>query len=137
MQLGAPIGVTGVSRCARLESPDPEFAEFILMDLLTTIEAAQGKTHAEETPDSTRPVSSRQVAIGAIALALAGALGWAALVHQPARAALPPLATLGVAAPLVAPVVEWDNYVGRFAPSQTVDVRPRAAGQVTALLDVD
>jgi pyruvate/2-oxoglutarate dehydrogenase complex dihydrolipoamide acyltransferase (E2) component len=30
-------------------------------------------------------------------------------------------------------VVEWDDYVGRFAPSQTVELRPRVAGQITAL----
>jgi RND family efflux transporter MFP subunit len=30
-------------------------------------------------------------------------------------------------------VVQWDDYVGRFAPSQTVDVRPRVSGPVTAI----
>jgi multidrug efflux pump subunit AcrA (membrane-fusion protein) len=74
--------------------------------------------------------TTRHVAIGAIALAWSR-VGWKTL-HQPATAAIAP-PTLGVAAPLVSQVVQWDDYVGRFAPSQTVEVRPRVAGQITAL----
>jgi multidrug efflux pump subunit AcrA (membrane-fusion protein) len=29
--------------------------------------------------------------------------------------------------------VLWDDYVGRFAPSQAVEVRPRVSGQIVAL----
>ena len=38
-----------------------------------------------------------------------------------------------VATPLVRQVREWDDYVGRFAPSRTVEIRPRVAGEVTAI----
>jgi RND family efflux transporter MFP subunit len=44
-----------------------------------------------------------------------------------------PQPTVGVAAPLVRKVVLWDDYVGRFAPSQAVEVRPRVSGQIVAL----
>jgi RND family efflux transporter MFP subunit len=38
-----------------------------------------------------------------------------------------------VATPLVRDVSEWDDYVGRFAPSRTVEIRPRVAGEVTGI----
>ena len=43
------------------------------------------------------------------------------------------VATVGIAAPLQRAVTQWDDYVGRFAPSQTVDIRPRVSGAVTAI----
>ncbi|HZU65029.1 MAG TPA: efflux RND transporter periplasmic adaptor subunit [Novosphingobium sp.] len=58
--------------------------------------------------------------------------GWKMLAPPPA-AAIAPEPTLGVARPLLRPVVQWDDYVGRFAPSQMVEVRPRVSGQITAL----
>lgn len=45
----------------------------------------------------------------------------------------PPVAVVGVATPLVREITEWDEYVGRFAPSRTVEVRPRVAGEVTSV----
>ena len=82
-------------------------------------------------PQSPRPL--RGIALGAIALVLVAGLGWRLLSHGAGDAPPPPIPTLGVSAPMVAPVVQWDDYVGRFAPSQTVEVRPRVAGQITAL----
>jgi RND family efflux transporter MFP subunit len=35
--------------------------------------------------------------------------------------------------PVARDVVEWDDYVGRFAPSRTVEVRPRVSGPITAV----
>ena len=40
----------------------------------------------------------------------------------------PPVVT--VAAPLVKPIVDWDDYIGRFEARQSVEVRPRITGQV-------
>jgi RND family efflux transporter MFP subunit len=37
------------------------------------------------------------------------------------------------ATPLTRDVTQWDDYVGRFAPSRTVEVRPRVSGQVATL----
>ncbi|WP_408588934.1 efflux RND transporter periplasmic adaptor subunit [Novosphingobium sp.] len=109
------------------------------MDMLTTIETARRQPNALRTrpaADTIVPAKrkrTRQLAVGGIAIALVAAIGWTTMMRPPAAAAVPPMATLGVAAPLVAPVVQWDDFVGRFAPSQMVEVRPRVAGQVTAL----
>lgn len=96
------------------------------MDMRTTLYT--------DAPDQALPrrFSTRHMAIGAIALVLVAGAGWKTL-HQPVKATIAPEIVLGVATPLVSQVVQWDDYVGRFAPSQTVEVRPRVAGQITAL----
>jgi RND family efflux transporter MFP subunit len=38
-----------------------------------------------------------------------------------------------VAPPLLKPIVDWDDYVGRFEAKQSVEVRPRITGQVARL----
>lgn len=38
-----------------------------------------------------------------------------------------------VATPLIKPIVDWDDYVGRFEAKQSVEVRPRITGQVARL----
>lgn len=38
-----------------------------------------------------------------------------------------------VAVPLLKPIVDWDDYVGRFEAKQSVEVRPRITGQVARL----
>jgi RND family efflux transporter MFP subunit len=50
---------------------------------------------------------------------------------QPAQA-MPP-AEVAVATPLQRTVVEYDEYTGRFEPSQTVEIRPRVSGQLQAV----
>ena len=46
--------------------------------------------------------------------------------------AMPP-ADVTVAQPLARNVLDWDDYVGRFAASQAVEVRPRVSGQIVSL----
>jgi len=41
--------------------------------------------------------------------------------------------TVTVAPPLAREITEWDDYVGRFAPSRTVEIRPRVSGEVTGV----
>ena len=45
---------------------------------------------------------------------------------DPSPAAAPPAPLVTVAAPLQREVALWDDYVGRFEASRTVEVRPRA-----------
>lgn len=52
--------------------------------------------------------------------------------NAPAVAA-PAAPVVTVAAPLAREVNEWDEYVGRFEASRTVEVRPRVSGAVTAI----
>jgi len=46
-------------------------------------------------------------------------------------AAPPPPPTVTVATPLVKPIVDWDDYVGRFEARQSVEIRPRVSGYVS------
>lgn len=47
--------------------------------------------------------------------------------------AAPPPPVVTVATPLVREINEWDDYVGRFEPSRSVEVRPRVSGAVTSI----
>ena len=76
-----------------------------------------------------RTVRNGSIVVGALILA-GGA--WK-FTHQAPAAAAPPPATVTVATPLVRDVRAWDDYVGRFAPSKTVEVRPRVSGQVVGV----
>ena len=67
------------------------------------------------------------IAIGAAKLAGSAA---------PAQAALPPPGVT-VAVPLVRQVNEWDDYIGRFAPSNSVEIRPRVSGALTGIFFTD
>lgn len=79
-----------------------------------------------------RHVSTRTAAIGVIAAVLVVGLGWKMFSH-PAAPPPPPPALVSTAAPLARDVLQWDDYIGRFAPSQTVDVRPRVSGAITGI----
>ncbi|EQB02237.1 secretion protein HylD [Sphingobium quisquiliarum P25] len=96
--------------------------------------------HKSIDADSSNAVSSpllrprkRHAAIAGIALVVLGGIGWKVIDRPQAQAAPSALAVVGVAAPLSRAVTQWDDYVGRFAPSQTVDIRPRVSGSVTAI----
>ncbi|WP_176598219.1 MULTISPECIES: efflux RND transporter periplasmic adaptor subunit [Sphingobium] len=79
------------------------------------------------------PWRKRHVSLGVIALAIVGGVTWKLIDRPEAQAAATPLVTVGVSAPLTRAVTQWDDYVGRFAPSQTVEIRPRVSGSVTAI----
>jgi RND family efflux transporter MFP subunit len=97
------------------------------MNMITQIDAP-------ETDASERPRRKRWPLVAAGSLILAGAGGVFALEKRPASAqAAPPPPVVTVAAPLSREVNEWDDYVGRFAPSQTVEVRPRVSGAIVAI----
>lgn len=65
--------------------------------------------------------------LGAVALA------WLLLRGGSAPAAAPPLPVVTVATPLQREITEWDEYIGRFEASRSVELRPRVSGQVTAV----
>lgn len=69
----------------------------------------------------------------AVPMAVA-AVGIGASMIPGAPAAAPAsLPTVTIAAPMVRDVDQWDDYVGRFAASQAVEVRPRVGGAITAI----
>jgi len=63
-------------------------------------------------------------------LALAGIYGFGG---KEAKADAMPPANVTVAQPLQREIVEWDDYVGRFEASQSVEIRPRVSGQLQAI----
>jgi RND family efflux transporter MFP subunit len=64
---------------------------------------------------------------------------WALLVATPlaacgaAKPPEPPPPTVIVAAPLQRQVEDWDDFVGQFESPNSVDIRPRVSGYVTAI----
>ncbi|HKT85783.1 MAG TPA: efflux RND transporter periplasmic adaptor subunit [Novosphingobium sp.] len=80
-----------------------------------------------------RPSRRRSTTIGIIAVVAVAGVGWKVLDHGDAQAIAPPPAVVQTATPLVRDVTEWDDYIGRFAPSKTVEVRPRVSGAITRI----
>jgi len=89
---------------------------------------------ADETHAAGRRTRRRNIVIGAAVLLAVVGLGWKLFGASGADAAPPPPAVVPIARPLVREVTEWDDYIGRFAPSKTVEVRPRVSGAVTQVL---
>ena len=52
---------------------------------------------------------------------------------DPSPAAAPTAPMVTVAAPLERTINQWDDYVGRFEASRSVEVRPRVAGQIVGV----
>lgn len=72
--------------------------------------------------------------IGWIILLAAGvALAWLLLRGSTAPAAAPPPPVVTVAVPLQREITEWNDYIGRFEASRSVELRPRVSGQITAV----
>lgn len=98
---------------------------------------AQIETPVERAPASAeidhKRFDGRKAAIGAIALLAIAGIGWKLLHRTDAQAMVPPMPIVQTARPLVRDVTEWDDYVGRFAPSKTVQVRPRVSGAITRI----
>jgi RND family efflux transporter MFP subunit len=80
---------------------------------------------------ATRPLWQRAALAGAPILAVvAGVALWDS---EPSTAAGPPMPTVTVAQPIERNVNQWDDYVGRFEASRSVEVRPRVSGQIVAV----
>ncbi|HEX4737073.1 MAG TPA: efflux RND transporter periplasmic adaptor subunit [Allosphingosinicella sp.] len=95
------------------------------MNMISTIDVAEPAARVRRAR-LRRPL----IAFSAIAVGLAG-LGLATRNHAAPPA--PPTPVVMVAAPLVRPVAEWDDFIGRFEPSRTVEIRPRISGQVVGV----
>ncbi len=103
------------------------------MNMITPIERADS---VEPSPLAANEAPRRKLwpraawGAGAVALVAAGY----GIVHRPSPAMAvqgPPMVT--VANPLQRNVMEWDNYVGRFEPSRSVEIRPQVSGAITAI----
>lgn len=100
------------------------------MNMMTKIETDAAKALPVRRRFTDRPLWQH---LSAAALPVIAVVAVAVLNREsPAVAAAPP-PSVTVAAPLVRDVMEWDDHVGRFEPSKSVQVRPRVSGAVTAV----
>lgn len=99
------------------------------MNMETRIAASEPATDTSPTP--AKAGWRRAGWIGAPLVALGAA--WGLLQRDEPAAAAMPTPTVEAAQPLAREVVEWDDYVGRFEASRSVEVRPRVSGAITAV----
>jgi RND family efflux transporter MFP subunit len=87
-------------------------------------EAVEGRPQTAFTWRKSLAVAVPMVGVAAIAVSLS---------NKPPASAPPAPPTVSVAQPLIRNIDQWDDYIGRFAASQAVEVRPRVGGAITAL----
>ena len=103
------------------------------MTIQTPLDTFQTRIgEAREDRPARRP-RKRALAFAGLGAALLAGLGWHFLGGGSAEAAPPPVPVVTIASPIVREVTEWDDYIGRFAPSEMVEVRPRVSGAITAI----
>lgn len=102
------------------------------MNMITRILPEENTERSDEQPGASRSRRWRKAAwVGVPAAALLA--GLVVANSETAPPPPPPVPTVTVATPLVRQVTEWDDYVGRFEASQTVEVRPRVSGQIVGV----
>lgn len=103
------------------------------MNMLTDIKKAEDA--GETSPATPQPTGGRRWRKAAL-IGVPAAVLMAGLVlgnDEAAPPPAPPVPVVTVAAPLARRVTQWDDYVGRFEASQTVEVRPRVSGQIVGI----
>ncbi len=92
-----------------------------------------------EFETSDKKAGSRTVVVGLVVLvSIAAAASYFTLLRPTAKlVAVPPLPTVMVDTPVSQKINEWDNYIGRFEASRSVEVRPRVTGQIKSVNFVD
>jgi RND family efflux transporter MFP subunit len=104
------------------------------MNMITNIQRPNqaGERAEASAAVATAPTRWRKAALFGLPVAALLA-GLVVANNETAPPPAPPVPTATVATPLVRQVTEWDDYVGRFEASQTVEVRPRVSGQIVAV----
>ncbi|HEU4498231.1 MAG TPA: efflux RND transporter periplasmic adaptor subunit, partial [Sphingomicrobium sp.] len=100
------------------------------MNMLTNV-AADTQANAVRTKFAKRPLWQRGAIVGTPLVLLAAAVTF--WNSDPSPAAAPTAPTVTVAAPIERNINQWDDYVGRFEASRSVEVRPRVSGQIVAV----
>ena len=77
--------------------------------------------------------SNRRKLWAILTILLVLATAWWLFRGQQSPAAAPPMPVVTVATPLQREVTEWDDFIGRFVASNSVEVRPQVSGQVMAV----
>ena len=98
------------------------------MNMISQFPAADGEQQSLRASIAARPTWQRAAIYGTpLVLLVAGVTYWNS---APSPAAAPPPPMVTVAAPLERTINQWDDYVGRFEASRSVEVRPRVSGQI-------
>jgi len=104
------------------------------MNMLQPLQRAESEP-LEEIPIEGRSHGTslrRRLAWAALpVLVIAGGYVWTHRAAPEPQAIAAPVVQVSV--PLQRKVMLWDDYVGRFEASRTVEVRPRVSGQITAI----
>ena len=95
---------------------------------ITPAENFEGEEGAQDRKSSLTKRSFAIVAILALVIA-----AWFFLRPQPSQSAILPPPVVAVAVPLQREITEWNEFIGRFEASRSVDVRARVPGQITAI----
>jgi RND family efflux transporter MFP subunit len=101
------------------------------MNMISSLTRVDGEAVALRTKFAQRPLWQRSAIVGGPLLLLAAGTYW--WNGDPAPAAAPPPPMVTVAAPLEREINQWDDYVGRFEASRSVEVRPRVSGQIVGV----
>ena len=98
------------------------------MNMISQFSASDAEHQKLGSRIAARPAWQRTAIYGSPLLLLAAAVTYWTSDPSPAAAPSAPMVT--VAAPLEREINQWDDYVGRFEASRSVEVRPRVSGQV-------
>jgi len=101
------------------------------MNMISTVSPDAADRVTLRSRLSNRPLWQRTALIGTPLVLLAA--GYALWDSAPSTAAAPPLPMVTVAAPIERQINQWDDYVGRFEASRSVEVRPRVSGQIVGI----
>ena len=83
-----------------------------------------------EADAEAQPRSRRRLWIALAIAAVLAASWWGLRGGSPAPAAMP-MPVVTAATPIEQRVTEWDEFVGRFKATKSVEVRPQVSGQIT------
>nr|WP_294121329.1 efflux RND transporter periplasmic adaptor subunit [Sphingomonas sp.] len=96
--------------------------------MISQVSAADAEQQTLSARIAQRPRWQRAAIYGTpLVLLVAAVTYWNS---APSPAAAPPAPMVTVAAPLEQNINQWDDYVGRFEASRSVEVRPRVSGQI-------
>ena len=98
------------------------------MNMISQFSASDAEHQKLGSRIAARPAWQRAAIYGSPLLLLVAAVTYWTSDPSPAAAPSAPMVT--VAAPLEREINQWDDYVGRFEASRSVEVRPRVSGQV-------
>jgi len=99
------------------------------MNMITRI----GRVDQDAPEEQGRGSGWRRGLLVGVPLVLVAWGGYAITHHGNAAVAAPPPPVVTVATPITRSIDQWDDYVGRFEATKTVEVRPRVSGQIVGV----